>query len=280
MRFAVLDGRAALVVDGGSVDVETASGGVFSSDAAAILGRWAEFTVWAAAGVPDAPRHAVTEQTVFGAPSPRPSQVFGIGVNYADHAAEADMAVPTAPMVFTKFATCVTGMSAPLRVDRPSVDWEVELVVVIGAPCRDVAAADAWGHVAGVTVGQDISDRELQFAGPSPQFNLGKSLRGYGPIGPWLVTPDELPDRDDLAISCTLDGATVQQSRTKHLIHPVPELIAYLSALVDLNPGDLIFTGTPAGVGFGRTPPVYLRPGQELVGTIEGIGDLRTAVAG
>jgi len=150
--------------------------------------------------------------------------------------------------------------------------------VVIGARARDVGSGDAWAAVAGLTVGQDISDRALQLAGATPQFSLGKSRPGYGPIGPWLVTPDEFDDPDDLAISCTLNGEVVQAARTASLIHSVPSIVSYLSSVVVLWPGDVIFTGTPAGVGFTRTPPRYLAGGDELVSSIQGIGELRTQV--
>jgi 2,4-diketo-3-deoxy-L-fuconate hydrolase len=276
MRFAVIDRRASILVNDAVIDVAEASAGLFPSDAAEILRDWPRFAQWAEHAVDGADRRPLAADADFGAPSPKPSQVFGIGVNYADHAAESNMALPDAPLVFAKFSSSITGMSAALVVDRPTVDWEVELVVVIGMHGRDVTEATAWDVVAGLTVGQDFSDRALQLAGSTPQFNLGKSRPGYGPIGPWLVTPDEWADPNDLAISCTVNGEIVQQSRTGKLIHSVPKLIAYLSSILTLEPGDLIFTGTPAGVGFGRTPRVYLKPGDQVVGAIEGIGELRT----
>jgi len=156
------------------------------------------------------------------------------------------------------------------------VDWEVELVVVIGRGGHRIPENRAWEHVAGLTIGQDLSERRVQTAGRPAQFALGKSFPGFGPTGPVLVTPDELPDPDDLALSNILNGTVVQQARTSQMLFPVPELIARISAVVPLLPGDLIFTGTPAGVGVQRTPPRYLRPGDELVGQIEGIGELRT----
>ena len=130
--------------------------------------------------------------------------------------------------------------------------------------------------IAGLTIGQDISDRQLQLAGATPQFSLGKSRPGYGPIGPWLVTPDDFDDPNDLAISCTLNGEIVQAARTSSLIHDVPSIVSYLSSVVALLPGDVIFTGTPAGVGFTRTPPRFLAAGDVLVSSIQGIGELRT----
>ena len=153
-------------------------------------------------------------------------------------------------------------------------------MAVIGRAADRVAEADAWDHVAGLTVGQDISDRTLQFAA-GMQFSLGKSRRGYGPMGPWLVTPDEVPDRDDLALGCSIDGETVQDDRTGDLIFSVPSLVAELSAVLPLLPGDVIFTGTPAGVGMARQPPRALAAGQVLETWIEGIGTIRNrCVAG
>ena len=278
MRLANVNGRLTTFSGGQLVDVEKASEGRFPSDPQAVFERWEEFGRWAegisargSAPVPDAN---------LGAPVPRPRQVFGIGVNYRDHAAEANASVPDSPVVFTKFPTCVVGPSHVVQVAGETTDWEIELVAVIGRLARDVREEDAWDHVAGVTVGQDLSDRTLQLAGPLPQFSLGKSRPGFGPTGPWLVTPDELPDRDDLALVCRLDGETVQESRTSAMIFPVPALVARLSRVCPLLPGDLIFTGTPAGVGLGRSPQRYLCPGQQLESSIEGIGDLRTRLSG
>jgi 2,4-didehydro-3-deoxy-L-rhamnonate hydrolase len=155
-----------------------------------------------------------------------------------------------------------------------STDWEVELVGVIGRPADGVAEEDAWAHVAGLTVGQDLSDRHLQFAAGS-QFSLGKSHRGYGPLGPWVVTLDEVPDPDDLALGCSVDGEKVQDARTSDLVFGVPRLIAELSVVLPLLPGDVIFTGTPAGVGMTRQPPRFLQPGQVVESWIEGVGTIR-----
>jgi 2,4-diketo-3-deoxy-L-fuconate hydrolase len=145
---------------------------------------------------------------------------------------------------------------------------------VIAARADRVDESDAWSHIAGVTVGQDISDRHLQFAAGA-QFSLGKSRRGYGPMGPYLVTVDELADRDDLALGCSVNGDTVQDARTSDLIFSVPQLIAELSGVLPLLPGDVIFTGTPAGVGVTRQPPKFLQPGDVLESWIEGIGTIR-----
>ena len=158
-------------------------------------------------------------------------------------------------------------------------DWEIELVAVIGARAWRVAESDAWRHVAGLTAGQDLSERISQLAGPAPQFSLGKSLPGFTPMGPCLVTPDEFADPDDLGLRATINGEEVQKARTSELIFPVPVLVSRLSHRLPLLPGDVIFTGTPAGVGLGRNPQRWLADGDELVSTIEGIGELRQRFA-
>jgi 2-keto-4-pentenoate hydratase/2-oxohepta-3-ene-1,7-dioic acid hydratase in catechol pathway len=178
------------------------------------------------------------------------------------------------PATFTKFPTSLSGPFDDVDIVGDTVDWEVELVAVIGVLADRINENDAWAHVAGLTVGQDISDRTLQFAAGS-QFSLGKSRRGYGPMGPWLVTTDELPDPDDLALGCSVDGEVVQAARTSDLIFGVPRLIAELSGVLPLLPGDVIFTGTPDGIGATRQPPRFLHAGQVLESWIEGIGTMR-----
>jgi 2-keto-4-pentenoate hydratase/2-oxohepta-3-ene-1,7-dioic acid hydratase in catechol pathway len=232
---------------------------------------WTAFVDWASGATePTGP----LEQDRLRCPVPRPRQVFGIGLNYRSHAEESGMAVPEVPATFTKFPTSLSGPFDDIEIAGDGVDWEVELVVIVGVQADGVAEADAWRHVAGLTVGQDISDRPLQFAA-GMQFSLGKSRRGYGPMGPWVVTADEVPDPDDLALGCSLDREVVQDARTSDLIFSVPQLIAELSAVLTLLPGDVIFTGTPAGVGMSRKPPRSLQPGQVLETWIEGIGTMR-----
>jgi 2-keto-4-pentenoate hydratase/2-oxohepta-3-ene-1,7-dioic acid hydratase in catechol pathway len=200
--------------------------------------------------------------------------VFAIGLNYRSHATESGMAVPTVPATFTKFPASLAGPFDEIELGGDTVDWEVELVAVIGRRADRVAERDGWDHVAGLTVGQDISDRTLQFAAGA-QFSLGKSRRGFGPMGPWVVSLDEFDDHDDLALGCSVDGETMQDSRTVDLVFGVPRLVAELSGVVPLLPGDVIFTGTPGGVGFTRDPARFLRPGQVLETWIEGIGTIR-----
>ena len=215
------------------------------------------------------------DQQRLGPPSPKPSQIFAVGVNYAAHSDETGIDVPAQPMIFIKFASSLTGPVGDLSLPTDTVDWEIELVAVIGRTASNVSAATAWDHVAGLTVGQGMSERTAQMAGTMPQFSLAKSYPGFAPTGPHLVTPDEMPDLDDVKLRTLVNGDVVQDGTTRNIIFTVPALIASLSAVCPLLPGDLIFTGTPDGVGMGRTPPTYLRPGDELTSHIDGIGTLR-----
>jgi len=273
MRVANADGRAVLVVDDGIVDIATASGGALPTDAHLLFERWDDVRALAdRVQGPEAP----FELSALQAPVPRPRQVFAIGMNYAAHAAEAGVEAPEFPPTFTKFPTCLTGPDATVALPSAFVDWEVELVAVIGSAAYEVAVGKGWSHVAGLTVGQDLSERIVQTRPPAPQFSLGKSFPGFGPTGPWVITPDELDDPDDLALGCTVNGEEVQKSRTSDLIFGVDALVHLLSSITPLLPGDLIFTGTPSGVGGTRTPPRFLAPSDELVSTIEGIGTIHT----
>jgi 2,4-diketo-3-deoxy-L-fuconate hydrolase len=278
MRIGRASGRLVVIDGDGVIDVATASGGEFSSDPDQVFTVWDRFTEWADGHAGPRAHSGPLEPGELGAPVQAPTQVFGIGLNYSEHAAESGIDVPDVPPVFTKFRSCLAGPWATVELPSDHVDWEVELVAVIGRPAHRVPEANGWSYVAGVMVGQDLSERTVQTAGPVPQFSLGKSFPGFGPTGPWLVTPDELADPDDLRLSCSLDGRVLQDGRTKDMIFSVPELVARLSAVCPLSPGDLIFTGTPSGVGMGRRPPEFLRPGTTLLSTIEGVGELRNAL--
>jgi 2-keto-4-pentenoate hydratase/2-oxohepta-3-ene-1,7-dioic acid hydratase in catechol pathway len=270
VRIANVAGRLTLVHEEDGIDVETASNGRFGPDPQAIYEKWQPFREWAADYPPPRVAAPIDDQQL-GPPVPSPRQVFAIGLNYRDHAAEASLDVPSEPATFTKFPTCLTGPFAEVVLPSGFVDWEVELVVVIGVRARHVSSADGWDHVAGVTVGQDLSERVVQWSSGG-HFSLGKSFPGFGPTGPSLVTPDELADPDDLELGCRIDGEDVQKSRTSGMVFGVPELIARLSAVLPLLPGDLIFTGTPAGIGATRQPARFLRPGEVLSSYLEGVG--------
>lgn len=286
MRIANNAGRLALIDGDHILDVELASGGSFAPDPMAVFGRWGEFSDWAAtvdvAGHADATPLADAK---LDAPSPRPRQVFGIGLNYADHAAESGLPLPVKPVVFTKFSSSVAGPEVDVPLPGDTVDWEAELVVVIGAGGRHIPLSAARSHVAGYTVGQDLSERTVQWQDQPPQFSFGKSFENFAPTGPSIVTLDELPHVDALAISATIrtvDGEelVMQDGNTDQLVFSVDELISRLSETVELLPGDLIFTGTPPGVGAGRDPKRFLVAGDTLITEIDGIGQITQRFVG
>jgi len=290
VKLANLAGRAVLVTPStgsgteNAVDVATASDGRFGPDPQALFDDWAAFAEWAdtVAAPADASTSSATvafDVSDLGAPVPRPRQVFAIGLNYAEHAAEAGYPPDSMPVTFTKFPSSIVGPDTVVELPEGHVDWEVELVVVIGREAHKVDRESAWDHVAGLTIGQDLSERITQLQGSAPQFSLGKSFPGFGPTGPWLVTPDEFADRDDLAITCTLSGEGMQSSRTSMMLYDVPELLMRLSAVCPLLPGDIIFSGTPSGIGNRRTPQRFIGPDDVLVSEIEGIGALTTRFA-
>lgn len=284
MRLANLKGRAVLVLDGTTpdsakaCDVAVASEGRFGPDLPGIYDRWDEFVAWA--GSTELVADTVVERGHLGSPSPAPRQVVAIGLNYAEHAIETGFEAPTElPPIFTKFPSAITGPYGDVTLPHGGdTDWEVEVVAVIGRAAHHITEAEAWDHVAGLAVGQDLSDRRLQFAVAPPQFGFAKSYPAFAPIGPWLVTLDELAaaglDPDDLNLGCAIDGEVVQEGRTAHLIFSIPRTIAKLSEVITLMPGDVIFTGTPDGVGMGMEPPRYLRDGESVRTWVEGIGEM------
>ncbi|MDX2167227.1 MAG: fumarylacetoacetate hydrolase family protein [Deltaproteobacteria bacterium] len=274
IRLANAKGRAVLVLGDTIADVERASNNKFSSDPMAVLAHWDAFASWAAGVNPGAATGAYDE-AVLDAPVPRPGKVFAIGLNYKSHAEEAGLPLPTKPLVFTKFQNCICGPRADVRMMGSAyVDWEVELVAVIGRRGKGISEAKALEYVAGYTVGQDISDRKLQFSDTPPQFSMGKSLDTFGPLGPALVSLDAFKDPNDLALTCHVDATQMQSARSSDMVFGVQPLIAYLSGLCTLEPGDIIFTGTPSGVGSGQNPRRYLKPGETIISTIEGIGTI------
>lgn len=271
MKLANSSGRAVLVLGDEVADVAEVSGGRFGPDPMSPYDDWPSFRDFAET-VERGTGPLV--EAALGCPVPRPRQVFAIGLNYRAHADESGRSTPEVPATFTKFPASLGGPFDDVEIASDTTDWEVELVAVIGLLADRVSEDEAWDHIAGLTIGQDLSDRHLQQAAGA-QFSLGKSHRGYGPIGPWVITPDEVPDQDDLALGCSVNGETVQDARTGDLIFSVPRLVAELSAVLPLLPGDVIFTGTPAGVGVARQPPRFLAPGQTLETWIEGIGRMR-----
>jgi 2,4-diketo-3-deoxy-L-fuconate hydrolase len=202
-----------------------------------------------------------------------------IGLNYADHAEEAGMQLPPEPVVFNKWTSAICGPNDPIQIPRGSVktDWEVELGVVIGEPGAYIDEADALDHVAGYCVINDVSEREFQIE-RAGTWDKGKGCDTFGPTGPWLVTPDEVPDVDDLAMWLDVDGVRQQSGSTATMVFKVPHLIAYCSRFMSLQPGDIISTGTPPGVGMGQTPPRFLKGGEVVALGIAGLGEQSASI--
>jgi 2-keto-4-pentenoate hydratase/2-oxohepta-3-ene-1,7-dioic acid hydratase in catechol pathway len=232
-------------------------------------------------GTISGPKHPATSAKLL-APIPDPPKVLCIGLNYRDHAAETGASIPREPVVFCKFPTAIIGPEEPIILPKVSqkVDFEAELVLVIGKGGRDIPRAQAMSHLAGLTVGHDVSARDWQLEKDGKQWLMGKTFDTFAPIGPYIVTMDEAGDPHELAIKLRLNGHTMQDSSTRQMIFRADELIAYLSQVVTLQPGDLIFTGTPPGVGIARKPQVWLKPGDVCEVEIERLGVLRNPVVG
>ncbi|MBM4764810.1 fumarylacetoacetate hydrolase family protein [Bacillus sp. B15-48] len=216
----------------------------------------------------------LSETSLF-APVPKPDKIICVGLNYKDHAEESNMEIPQYPMLFSKYSNTVNGPYDNIVLPKVSenIDYEAELAVVIGKTGRYISEENALDYVAGYTVINDVSVRDYQFH--SPQFSLGKNFDTHGPMGPWLVTKDEIEDPHNLNIELKIGDQVLQSSNTKELIFPIQRIISYISEGITLDPGDVIATGTPAGVGFGRNPKLYLRDGDEVIVTIEGIGEIK-----
>jgi len=271
-RFANIDGRSALVDDdGGWFDASRVSGGAVHDDP---MEAWLQLEQLhhAAEAIDTLEPDGHLSGAELRPPIPAPRSVFAVGLNYRSHAQEADMELPKSPLVFTKFPSCLAGPEDPVILGGSTDDYEAELVVVIGRGGRNISPRDAWDHVGGLTAGQDISDRTLQFAASPPHFDLGKSRDTYGPIGPVVASTDSFANPEDLQITCHINGERRQDDRTSNLVFDVPALIGYLSSILTLSPGDLIFTGTPEGVGAASLR--FLVDGDVITTTIEGIGTL------
>jgi 2-keto-4-pentenoate hydratase/2-oxohepta-3-ene-1,7-dioic acid hydratase in catechol pathway len=214
------------------------------------------------------------------APVHDPQKVVCVGLNYRDHAAESKMPIPKEPVLFSKFPTALIGAGDAIVVPKVStkVDYEAELVIVIGKRGRRVPEAKALDHVAGYAVGHDVSARDWQLEKDGKQWMVGKTFDTFAPVGPTLVTRDEVPDPHKLGIRLRLNGKTMQDSNTEQMIFSVAQLVAYLSVVFTLEPGDLIFTGTPPGIGHAQSPPVYLRGGETVEVEIDTLGTLANTV--
>jgi 2,4-didehydro-3-deoxy-L-rhamnonate hydrolase len=283
MRIANLAGRATIVSGEGILDVSRGSNGAFSASIDRCVAQLDVLASWFHSATPEMTERITPDQLAkdarLGPVVTSPQQIFAVGVNYRDHASEMHHTLPSEPMIFTKFASALCGPNDELPVRGSSTDFEAELVAVIGRRARDLSPEAALAAVAGYCVGQDYSERSLQRRGSPAQYSLGKSHRNFAPIGPWLTSADEVSDPNALRITCHINGEEFQNSSTSEMVFSVAEIVSYLSAVVELRPGDLIFTGTPSGVGQGRTPPRFLAPGDHIVTEIEPLGRIEnTAV--
>ena len=271
-KLANIAGRAALVEGENYYDLETISNGNFDEDTTNALKNLDGLKALSSE-LSKATPSGILKDANIDAPVSAPKNCYAVGLNYRNHAEEAGMDIPSAPMVFTKHTTCLVGPNANIEMRSDHVDYEAELVAVIGMPGKDISKDKAWDHVAGLCVGQDVSDRTVQFSSKPPQFNLGKSFDTFGPMGPYLVSPDALKDKDSLHIECKVNEEIRQKDNTNDLIFNVASIISYLSEIVTLNTGDVIFTGTPGGVGVMEGK--FLKEGDTITTSIEGIGTLK-----
>ncbi len=219
------------------------------------------------------------EEVRLHAPVAYPGKIIGIGLNYEDHAAETGADIPEKPIVFAKYPNTITGPGNPIRIPKitKQADYEAELAVVIGQSARNVEAADALDYVSGYMNANDVSSRDLQFS-EGGQWTRSKSIDTFAPVGPYLVTKDEIGDPQNLSVKCTLNGEVMQEGTTEKMIFSVAEIVAFLSTGMTLEPGDIILTGTPPGVGVARDPQVFLKDGDEVTIEIEGLGTLTNPV--
>lgn len=215
----------------------------------------------------------------IGTPVAAVGKMVCIGLNYSDHAAEASMTPPKEPMIFMKATSAISGPYDPIELPRGSVatDWEVEMGVVIGKPAKYITPEQVLDHVAGFVAVNDVSERDFQLH-RSGQFTKGKSCDTFGPVGPWLVTPDEIADPQNVGLRILVNGEVMQDGNTRDMIFPMAEAIAHLSHFMSFQPGDIIATGTPAGVGMGMKPPRYLAAGDEVLLEVDGLGQQRMTV--
>ncbi len=276
LRLANLKGRAQFIVGDiaspRAIDVATASNNSLSADPMLCFAHWDSLkklasTLDVSAGSPV----AIAD---LSCPVPQPRQMFAVGLNYRQHAAEMGSPLPPLPLVFAKFQSSLNSPTGNIEILSDTVDYESELVIVVGKGGRHIDEAVAWDHVAGLCVGQDVSDRGLQYMGTPPQFSLGKSRVGYSPIGPWVTDMSNNDKRDDLQLGCTVNGEQRQDTQTSDMIFGIAHIVAYMSTIVELFPGDVIYTGSPFGVGHGRKPQLYLKPGDVVETTLEGVGTI------
>ena len=276
LRLANLKGRAQFIVGDitspRAIDVATASNNSLSADPMQCFAHWD--TLKKLSATLDTNSGTAISIADLSCPVPQPRQMFAVGLNYRKHAAEMGSPLPPLPLVFAKFQSSLNSPTGNIEILSDTVDYESELVIVVGKGGRHINEEQAWNHVAGLCVGQDVSDRGLQYMGTPPQFSLGKSRVGYSPIGPWVTDMSNNDKRDDLQLGCTVNGEQRQDTQTSDMIFGIAHIVAYMSTIVELYPGDVIYTGSPFGVGHGRKPQVYLKPGDVVETTLEGVGTI------
>ena len=276
LRLANLKGRAQFIVGNitspRAIDVATASNNSLSADPMQCFAHWD--TLKKLAATLDTNSGTAISIADLSCPVPQPRQMFAVGLNYRKHAAEMGSPLPPLPLVFAKFQSSLNSPTGNIEILSDTVDYESELVIVVGKGGRHINEEHSWNHVAGLCVGQDVSDRGLQYMGTPPQFSLGKSRVGYSPIGPWVTDMSNNDKRDDLQLGCTVNGEQRQDTQTSDMIFGIAHIVAYMSTIVELFPGDVIYTGSPFGVGHGRKPQVYLKPGDVVETTLEGVGTI------
>ena len=270
--FANINDRSALVQGKAFFDLSTITNGAVSSDPMKAIQN-SDLLHHYATQLDDYESSGLIEEAIVCAPIPRPRNSFGVGLNYQLHVEEAASKTPDTPMVFTEFPSCISGPTDDVIMRSDECDYEGELLVVIGKNGKDIAKEEAWSHILGLSVGQDFSDRGVQYKDQPAQFNLGKSFDTFGPTGPHLVSTDSFTDPSDLEIVTTVNGEVRQRDRTSNMIFDIPRLISYISSITALAVGDIIFSGTPEGVGFRNGS--FLKDGDIVETTIEGIGTMR-----
>lgn len=271
-KLANVNGKSSLIFGESYYDINTISQGKISSDPSEVLDSLNDLHKLSSK-IDNYEATGLIESSLLGAPITNSRNCFAVGLNYKAHAEESGMEIPPFPMVFTKHTSCIVGPFNEIQMRSDIVDYEAELVVVIGKKGKNITKDNAWEHVAGLTVGQDISDRAVQFHATPPQFNLGKSFDTFGPIGPFLVSPDLVTNKDSVQIECYVNDELRQESSTDDLIFTVPDIISYISEFLTLTPGDLIFTGTPSGVG--ATQGKLLKHGDIVTTSIKEIGTIK-----
>ena len=277
LRLASVDSRAQLVVGATAthcdvIDVARASNESLPADPMACFPLWNELRALAAQTTAQATTIPLER---LDCPVPRPRQLFAVGLNYKRHAEEMGSPLPKQPLIFAKFQSSLHAPYASIAIVAETCDYESEVVVVIGTGGKNISKSSAWQHIAGLCAGQDVSDRTLQYSGTPPQFSMGKSRTGFSPIGPWVADMDGVEQRDALRIGCSVNGERRQDAVITDMIFPIDHLVSYLSSICELYPGDVIYTGSPAGVGHGHKPPVYLQAGDVVETTLEGVGAMR-----